>query len=493
MMTKKYLTFDFGASNGRAVVARYNGTKFNFEVVHRFDNQPVYLGDILYWDILRLYRELKSGLLSTIKRYKELSSISLTTWGSDFGLLDKNGLLISNPIHYRDQQRVLDSEKVLRIIPQKELFKLTGASILPFFDLFQLYSLKIRKATEYQYGKKFLSIADLFNYFLTGKTVNEITRLSTSILYNQKQKILEENIFSILDLPKDIFSSIAFPGEKLGNISPTVSKELQIDKIPVTVAATHDTASAVAGIPEASINNCAFISLGTWCIIGAETINPLISDEIFNYCFSNEVGIEGTNIFVKNFNGTWIIQQCRNKWIRDKGENISWGEIINLLNYSTPGSCLIDIEKSIFSQFQVDMPNVIINYCNDTGQNVPRSIGEIARCIFESMALKLKYYFELLEKFIGKKIELIRLVGGGSKNKLLCQWFSNAIKIPIISGPTETTSVGCLLMQLKADGEIRNIEEGRRISLASFNTEYYEPQDIELWGILYDRFLKIIG
>jgi len=413
--------------------------------------------------------------------------------GADFGFIDSNGKLISNPVHYRDEKRKVDAESLYKIITRKELFEFTGASILPIFDLFHLYSLKMQNAPEFVNGDKFLTIPDIFNYFLTGRTYNEYTRIITSVMYNQKENKWENKILDKLDLPKDIFPEIVKPGEEIDNISNKVCSELEIETIPVIAPATHDTPLAVAGIPVVSKNkNWAFISMRTWCIIGQETESPIINDQTFNAGFSNEGGVEGINLFVKHINGLWIIQQCREKWIKDSSGSISWDEIVKLSSAAEPFKSFIDVNDPIFSKHQVDMPKTISKYCKEKGQTVPESIGEISRCIYESLAMQFKYDLGELEKLVGVKIELLHLVGGGTQNKLLCQWTADAAGIPAIAGPTETTSVGNLLMQLKASGEIKTLDEGRKISMRSSEVINYEPENKDIWDEEYSRYLKIL-
>src|SRR4030042_2689863 len=477
MVSKNYLIFDFGASNGRSAVARYDGNKFYMEVTHRFDNRPVYAAVALYWDVLRLCSELMIGIQSSVKKYKNITSMALDAWGADFGFIDSNGKLISNPVHYRDEKRKVDACSLYEIISRKELFELTGSAIIPIFDLFHLYSLKLQNAPEFINGNKFLTIPDIFNYFLTGRAYNEYTRITTSIMYNQKENRWEDKIFDKLDLPKDIFPEIIMPGEEIDDISNNICSELEIETIPVIAPATHDTPSAVAGIPVVSKNkNWAFISMGTWCIIGQETKGPIINDQAFNADFSNEGGVEGINLFVKHITGLWIIQQCREKWIKDSNRDISWDEIVKLSSAAEPFKSFINVDVLIFSKPQVDMPETINKYCKEKGQAVPESIGEISRCIYESLAMKFKYDLNKLEELTGEKIELLHLVGGGTQNKLLCQWTVDAAGIQAIAGPTETTSVGNLLMQLKASGEIKTIDEGRKISTRSSEVANYEPE-----------------
>ena len=491
MGKKNYLIFDFGASNGRAAVASFDGSKFKMEVTHRFDNRPVFAGGTLYWDILRLFSELKIGIQASLKKYENVSSMGLDTWGADFGFLDAGGKLISNPINYRDEQSAKDSESLFKIIPRRELFELTGAWCIPLFDLFQLYSLKKNNSVALKNARTYLSIGDLFNYFLTGKIFNEFTRITTSVLYNQREKKIEESFFEKLGLPREIFPRTIYPGQKVGNISDEVARELEVDPIMVIAPAIHDTASAVAGIPVVDgKKKWAFMSLGTWACMGVENYEVLISDEIYGATFSNEAGIEDTNIFVKNINALWVIQKCREKWLKDR--DISWDGIVDLSRKASPFASLIDVDQPRFAQPQIDMPRIIRDYCKKTGQSQPGSIGEVARCVYESLALKFRYYFGILAKFSGQEFEVIHLVGGGTQNKLLCQWISDATGIQVIAGPTETTAVGNLLMQLKADGEIDNVEEGRKISLASSEVGKYEPQDKAKWDEAYSKYLEMM-
>jgi rhamnulokinase len=491
MSGKNYLIFDFGASNGRAAVASFDGSRFDMKVTHRFENRPVILGGTLYWDFLRLYSELKTGIQISAGKFSSIRSLGIDTWGADFGLLDRNGELISNPINYRDRQSEIDAESLHNIISNRELFELTGAWCIPIFDLYKLYSLKKNNSTAINNADTYLTIGDLFNYYLTGKKANEFTRFTTTVLYNQKSKRMEESIFERLDLPGDIFPSFTYPGQKLGDLSDEVAKELEVKPLTVVSPSMHDTASAVAGIPVRGKKKWAFMSLGTWACMGIENREVLISDEIYDQIFSNEAGVEDTNIFVKNINGLWTIQQCRQRWLKDG--DISWDRIVELSKDSQPFTSFIDVDMPRFSQPQIDMPAVIREYCEGTGQRKPDSIGEVARCVYESLALKIRYYFKMLEKFSGQSLEVMHLVGGGTNNRLLCQWIADSIGKLVIAGPTETTAIGNLMMQLKADGEIDNIEEGRQISFSSSDVFEYRPRETDMWDEAYVRFIDIIG
>ncbi len=487
---KNYIVFDFGASNGRAAVVRYDGNRFDMDVTHRFENRPVYATNTLYWDILSLYAELKCGLQKSFAKYKKIESMALDTWGADFGFIDKNGRLISNPVHYRDRQRVDDCRGVFEKISAERLFELTGAWVHPNFDLFHLYSMKKNSWPEYEYGEVFLTIPDILNYFLTGKTCNEWTRITNSIMYDQVKKRWSDEVFDTFGLSKDMFAPIIEPGNIIGKISGQVSRELEIGPLQVIAPVTHDTPSAVAGIPVSAKGNWAFISLGTWAIVGLETDAPIISKEIMDKGFSNEGGAEYTNLFIRNITGLWIIQQCRAKWIKEKGSDISWDEIVRLSAAAPAFEAFIDVDDPVFAQPAVDMPQVVREHCRGAK---PESIGQAARCVYEGLALKFKHDVAALEELSGKKLDLLHMIGGGIQNKMLCQWTADATGIPVTAGPAETTSVGNFLMQLKALGEIGGLADGRLISCRSSEVDHYEPKDPDSWDDAYQEYLNKTG
>jgi len=493
MALKNYLVFDFGASSGRAIVAQFDGSKFKLEETHRFENRPVFAAGTLYWDILRLYADLKTGILASVKLFKNIESLGIDTWGVDFGLLDKNGKIISNPHHYRDDGRAKAAEAFSKVFPTEKLFELTGGLILSIMSVYHLYNLKINKAIELPNADKFLMMPDLFNYFLTGNIFNEFTDATTTILYDQKNKKWSDSILNKLGVSKDIFPEIIQPGSKVGDLQKSVLDELEISNIPVIAPASHDSASAETGIPLVdSKKNWAFVSMGTWLVQGVETSEPIITPEAFSAGYGNEGGCEGRNLFVKNINGLWIIQQCMAKWRKDKGENIAWPEIDLIYPLAKPFGSMINVDDPVFLPTSVDMSKVIAGYCKDRGQNIPTGIGEVSRCFYESLVFKIRFNVELTEKLIGKKIELMQLVGGGTNNKLICQWISDALGIPVAAGPTETTAVGNLIMQMKANGEIKDVNEGRTICANSSNVLLYEPKDKSPWDDAYEKYLKIL-
>jgi len=493
MAKKNFLLFDFGASSGRVSVAGFDGRKFEITEIHRFENRPVIASGTLYWDILRLYSELKTGILLAVKNHSNLESLGIDTWGDDFGFIGSNGKLLANPIHYRDPYRNSVCNQLYEIIPVKELFKLTGGQLVTEVSLFNLYSLKISNAAELRCASRLLMVPDIFNYFLTGHMVNEYTIASTTLMFNPQTRKWANEIFDKLDISKDLFRDVVMPGHKIGNLSDLVCEELAVNPIRVIAPPTHDTAAAVAGIPVNSKNkNWGFISMGTWCIIGIQTSDFIVKDELIGTGFFNEGSADGSNLFVKDINGLWIIQKCREKWISETGMEISWQEIVNRASAAQQFKSFIDVDFHIFCANPNNMPGEIISYCKNTGQKTLSGIGEIARCVFESLALRFRYDLEKLKYFSGKNIELLHLIGGGTENSLLCQWTADSTGIPVIAGPAETTSQGNLLFQLIAAGEIKNLKEGRQISLDSSKVINYFPKDTSLWDEAFQRYINIL-
>ncbi|TFG64062.1 MAG: rhamnulokinase, partial [Spirochaetales bacterium] len=487
---RQYLVFDLGASNGRAMVAECDGSTFSMEVVHRFENRPVHAAGTLYWDILRLFSEVKIGLQAAFKKYKDICSLGIDTWGCDFGLLDKNGKLLSNPVNYRDEKRHAYTPKLYTVLPRKKLFQLSAGSMNEIMGIFQLFAFTQDRAVELESGDRFLMMPDLLNYLLTGVPVNEYTDATMALVCNQNTKTWEKELFSRLGIPEHLFRDIIFPGDTIGHVSKQVREELDIPIVPVIAVASHDTASAVTGLPIGRTDKSwAFISLGTWCISGIETEKPIINDEVYNLGYGNNAVAGGRNMLVNYITGLWIIQQCRMKWIHETGRDISWDEVVKESDSSEPGRAFIDVDEPIFGDPKVDTQAEIIRYCGKRGVNILPSVGAIARCIYESLVLKFRHSLLCLEKITGKKIEIIHLVGGGSQNERLCQWTADSMGSVVIAGPTETTSVGNLLMQLYANGEIKSVEEGRVLSLNSSKVKHFQPREKSYWDNLYAKYL----
>jgi sugar (pentulose or hexulose) kinase len=492
---KKYLAFDFGASNGRVIVGKYNGLKLEMEEIHRFDNIPVFIDSTLYWDILRLFLELKAGILKATLKYKDISSLGVETWGCDFGLLDKNKNLLSNPVHYRDKRTNNISKEVFRCINDKEIYRRTGAQILELNTLYQMYSMSLLDSPILENAEYFLMMGDLFNFFLTGNIFCEYTNATTTQILDQKNRKWEEYILESLSLPKNIFPEIKEPGSIVGNLSKGICNELNCMPIPVALPA-YDTSSEITAIPISSKNQkkkWAYLCCGTWAVVGIIADSPIITKEGFLARFGNEGGVNCKSYFLKNIAGLWIIQQCRKKWIQDRKRNISWDKLIELTNDSIDRNVFIDVDDPSFEKEIFNMPAAIIRYFKKTNQRIPETIGEFSRSIFESLVLKYLLNIKSLEKIIGEKIELLHLVGGGSKNELLCQWISSATGIPLIAGPAETTTSGNILLQMLALGDIKTIEEGREIIINSIKINYCEPKNSDKWNVKLEIYRNKIN
>jgi sugar (pentulose or hexulose) kinase len=496
MPGKNYLIFDFGASSGRAVVAAYDGRTFRFDETHRFENRPVFAAGTFYWDLLRLFSELKIGLQKSVKKHGQIASIGLDTWGVDFGLIDKNGKLLANPVHYRDARRSALAGEVYKLIPEYELFQLAGNFTLPIMGLFNLYALKADGASEYRSAHRFLMMPDLFHYLLTGEVTNEYADATTSLLFNQTTKRWDPRILDALGFPRSLFSDVILAGTKVGVLQEAVRSELEVPAIPVIAVATHDTASAVAGVPVADTRKSwAFLSMGTWVVGGMETAKPVVTEAVFKAGWGNEGDALGGTFLANNINGLWVVQQCREKWVKDSGKDIGWDEVVQAALQAKPMQSFIDVDQACFAAPQPDMPRVIADWCRGKGQKAPEGMGQTARCVYESLALKFRYRLEQAASFAGRRIELLHLVGGGTQNVPLCQWTADCTGIPAAAGPSETTAAGNLLMQLKGTGEIRSLEEGRELVRRSAQVREHapEPRARAAWDEAYARFLKLLG
>jgi len=487
---KKYLAFDFGASSGRAIVGKYDGAKLELEEIHRFDNRPVFVSGTLYWDVLRLFLELKSGIAKATIKYRDISSLGLDTWGCDFGLLDKNKNLLASPVHYRDKRTNNVSKEVFKLISREDIYKRTGAQMLELNTLYQMYSMKLLDSPILENAKYFLMIGDLLNFFLTGNIFCEYTNATTTQMLDQKNRKWEKYILESLGLPRSIFPEIREPGSIIGKLSKNICGELSCTPIPVAIPA-YDTSSEITAIPVSSKNHgekWAYLCCGTWAEAGVVSDSPIITKEGFLARFGNEGGVNCKSYFLKNIAGLWIIQQCRKKWMEENKRNFPWGKLIELTSDSIDRNIFIDVDDPSFEKEIFNMPAAIIKYCKKTNQKTPETIGEFSRNIFESLALKYALNIKSLEKIIGEKIELLHLVGGGSQNELLCQWISNATGIPLIAGPAETAAVGNILFQMLALGDIKNIEEGREIIINSIKLNCYEPKNSDKWSAKFNIY-----
>lgn len=473
-MPIKALACDFGSSGAKIIMGIYDGEKLKFKKIHSFSNGGIYINQNLHWDILRLFSELKIGIKKAVKLEKKIDSIGIDTWGVDYGLLDKNGVLMSNPYHYRDNRTKGVKEEVFKKIAEKEIFKETGIQIMEINTLFQLYSDLKRRPWLLNNADSLLFTSDLLNYFLTGEKYNELTIASTSQLFNTADNKWADIIFENLELPKNIMQKTIKPADKIGNVLKEVKKECGIKaELPVMAVGSHDTASAVAAVPFKDANS-AFLSSGSWSILGLELEKTNVSNASFKAEFSNELGIENKVRFLKNITGLWLIQQCKKAW-QSEGLNLSYSEITEAAEKAAPFEYSLDPDYPGFIN-PPNMPEAIKKYCKKSNQSVPESPGEIARAIYESLANNYKKNVQSLEKLSEKDINTIHMVGGGIQAEILCQYTANISKKLVIAGPLEATAVGNIIVQLITLGEIKNLREGRELINNSIEMTKYYPE-----------------
>lgn len=467
------LAFDYGASSGRLVMSRFDGEKISIEEIYRFPNEPVRLGDNYYWDFLRLFHELKMGLKKAAHKNVEIAGIGIDTWGVDYGFLDEYDNLISNPLHYRDNRTDNIIKDVETVMPFQEIYSNTGIQYLQFNTLFQLYADRKFRPNVLNRAKSMLFMPDLFNFYLTGKKYNEYTIASTGQMLNAQKKTWDLEIINKLDLPTNILQDIIMPGEICGNLTEAVQREVGLKDIPVIAVGSHDTASAVAGTPIEG-ENSAYLSCGTWSLLGIESKEPIINDLSLKNMFTNEGGVNKTIRFLTNINGLWILQQLRKHWSENVNQ-VSFPDIIKAAASVKNNNFIINPNDKSFMA-PLNMADAIKEYCKNNGQGVPYELGEIAIAIYNGITNEYKYTVDKLEETIGKQINTINMVGGGIQDEFLCQLTANVTGRKVLAGPIEASVLGNILVQLMALGKISSLSEGRQIIKNSFTQKEYIPQ-----------------
>ena len=487
-MTHNFLAFDFGAESGRAILGHFDGDRLSLEEVHRFPNVPLRQPDGLHWNVDDLFTQIKVGLAACRRMHGEPESIGIDTWGVDFGLLDADGKLLFSPFHYRDGRTNGVMEKLFQRVPREEVYAETGVQFLPFNSLYQLYSMALADAPALNEARTLLMIPDLFNYWLTGRAACEYTNATTTQFFNPTTGAWAESLLRRLDIPTQFLPPIVQPGTALGSLLPSIVDETGIRDAQVIVPACHDTGSAVAAVP-ASDDDAAYISSGTWSLVGVETREPLISRESLENNFTNEGGVAGRIRFLKNVQALWLLQECRRSWER-QGEALSYSEIAALAESAAPFGPIVDVDDAAFLS-PPDMPQAIESYCRQSGQTPPTDKATLVRCILESIALKYRAVLGQIESMRGRSVSAIHIVGGGSRNRLLCQLTADATGKPVTAGPVEATAIGNVLVQAIALGHLRSLEEGRALVRHSFDIDCYEPRVDVHWDEAYSRLLGL--
>ncbi|MEN8192746.1 MAG: rhamnulokinase family protein [Bacteroidota bacterium] len=490
MSESKFLAFDFGAESGRAIVGILSDKKIELHEVHRFPNIIENISGNLNWNIHYLFDELKTGILKAIQKgHTDIESLAVDTWGVDFGLVSEDNKLLGSPFAYRDSRTNGMLEKAFNLMPKTELYNYTGIQFMQINSAFQLLSMVESGNTLLRSADKLLFMPDLLNFLLTGKKKSEYTIASTSQLLNAKEKKWERKIFSSLNLPYNLMADIIMPGTKIGNLHSSICDDIGLKNIDVIAVGSHDTASAVAAVPNLE-SNWAFISSGTWSLIGVETDNPIINEKSYEYNFTNEGGVGGKIRFLRNVMGMWIIQQLKKEW-ESQGEVYSYSELNELAVEAILFGCNIDTDDPAFLNPK-SMVDAINKFCNKTSQKQPKSKGEYIRSVLESLAFKYRLVIDKINLFRDEKIETINIVGGGSQNELLNQFTADATGLQVIAGPVESTALGNIIVQAIATGKIKDINEGRRIIANSVKLKVYNPKKNDLWNKELQRIRKII-
>ena len=463
--------------------------ELKLEHLHRFDNGPIKQNDSLRWNAERLLTEIKQGISkATEKVQTEISGIGIDSWGVDFGLLNAEGHLIENPFHYRDSRTNGIMEKAFELMNKRDIYENTGTQFMQINSVYQLLSMRLADSPVLKKAKNLLFIADLFSYHLCGEIYAEYCLASTSQLMNMNTCQWSKRILGDLSLPIKILPDIVMPGTVVGQLKDTVRNEIGCGTIPVIAVGSHDTACAVAAIPADEKTNWAYLSSGTWSLMGVEIPEAIINDKTFKYGFTNEGGVENTIRLLKNIMGLWLVQECKRQWQKD-GEDLSYSELTSMAEKAKPFAGFIDPDDSKFLS-PGNMPQKINDYLKDSGQNPIDDKGRMVRMLLESLALKYRMVTEHIEEITERSIEVLHIVGGGTQNELLCQFTANAIGKKVITGPVEGTAIGNILMQAKATGQISTLAEAREILRNSVETRIYEPQNTSVWDTQFQKYLQ---
>lgn len=488
-LERGYVAIDLGAASGRVILGRHTEGVLSMKEVHRFANEPVAYHGGLYWDIQRLWLEIQNGLRSVAAIVEgQPLCIGADGWGVDFALLGEGGVLIENPHHYRDPRSDGVMEKVLARLGADEVYRTTGAQFFPFNTLYQLYSAWLHTPCLLECATALLTIPDLINFWLTGSIGCEFTNATTTQFLNSHTRQWAPELLQRLGIPSRLLAPIVEPGTLLGAVRPELGARLGIESAVVAVPACHDTASAVAAVQ--ARDNKAFISSGSWSLLGTEVTQPVVTAESQLHNFANEGGVGDTYMLLKNITGLWLLEGCRRKW---KSEDLDpgWEDILRRAASSeTAFAHLFDPDDAAFVRPD-DMTAAIDDVCRRTRQSQPRSMGAYTRAVLESLAFKYRRVLESLESVTGTHFEEIRVIGGGSQNALLNQFTANATGCRVVAGPTEATALGNIAMQMVATGDIQSIGAARELIEQSFPPEIFVPESRAHWERGWRRYNEV--
>lgn len=485
MSKHSFFAVDIGASSGRTIIGTLDEGVLNIEEFTRFANPLIEVNGHFYWNLLSLYQSITEGLKKAADEGIKISSIGIDTWGVDFITIDKNRQVLGMPYSYRDPHTSGASDNFFKLIPRKEVYRSTGIQIMNFNSLYQFFTLSANGSTMLKEADKILFMPDGLSYLLTGETVMEYTIASTAQILNPYKKELDGELLQKAGVDKKQFGRFVLPGTVIGNLSASVCRQTGLDTVPVIAVAGHDTASAVASIPAVD-KHFAYLSSGTWSLMGIEVEEPIINEKSYELNFTNEGGVDKTIRFLKNICGMWLLEQCRKEWDKD----LTYSQLIEKASASQPFKCLVNPDAEIFAN-PPSMTRAISEYCFSTGQPQPQGIGEYVRCIFDSLALRYRQVFDHLQELAPFHINKLHVVGGGAKNDLLNQFTANALNIPVVAGPCEATAIGNIMLQAKALHVVDSLQDMRRIINNSVQPRTFQPQDAEVWNNAYSKYLTI--
>jgi rhamnulokinase len=494
MAEKAYLAIDMGASSGRHLLGRFDGKRLRLEEVYRFENGGIDADGRLYWDLLGLWSHVRQGLAAAGSQSgAKIASIGVDTWGVDFGLLGRGDELLGNPYHYRDARTNGMMEKAFAIVPREEIFRHSGLQFMQFNTLYQLLAMKLARSPLLDVAETMLMVPDLFHWLLTGVKCNEMTEASTSQFYNPVRGSWATELLQKFGLPTGILGRIEQPGTTLGPLRPSVAAKSGLAGAAVVLPGSHDTASAVMAVPAHSRPgqrpDWCYVSLGTWALMGVESPQPVVNDAVLKLNFTNEGGVGNTIRLLKNICGLWLVQECRRTW-NQAGRNWGWEDLNQLSAAARPLVSFINPDAGEFLA-PGDMPAAIRQFCQKTGQGVPADEGSILRCALDSIAMKFRHVLGMCEELSGGRIETIHIVGGGTKNRQLCQAAADACGRRVVAGPVEATAVGNLMMQAVSAGDVGSIAEAREVIRRSFALEEYLPREAAAWETGWGRFVAV--
>ena len=493
MAEQVYLAIDLGAESGRVMAGLFDGKTIRLEELHRFSNGPVSVADTLRWDVLRLWSQIQVGLQKAAARFgQNIVSVGVDTWGVDYVLLSKTGEILGQPYHYRDSRTRGIMDLTFQRVPRAEVFANTGVQFMELNTLYQLIAMNNANPELVAMADKMLLMPDFFHWLLSGSRVVEFTNATTSQMYHPTNRNWSTEMLRKLGLPTQMLPEVVSPGTKLGRLREDVARRAGLSRLDVVAPATHDTGAAIAAVPTERTGsaNWAYISSGTWSLMGLELPHAVLTQRALELNVTNEGGIDGTYRLLKNIMGLWLVQECRKSFERS-GSAYDYGLLAQVARDARPFRSFVDPDASTFLAPD-DMPEAMRDWCRKTNQEIPDTDGGLIRCALESLALKYRMVLGWLEELSGEKTEVIHIVGGGTQNELLNQFTANATGRPVITGPVEATALGNVLVQARTSGSLSSLKQIREIVRASSTMQRYEPQNTSQWNDAYQRFVELL-